>query len=300
MKSGSDGFFSRPYVRGRAMFVTKQAKILNVLKIAVVMSLAIIGLVIFIFPYFWVVATSLKPTLAEALKVPPTFIPSSPTLKYYKDLFEKLNFLLYTRNTLIFACTVTACQIFFNSLGGYAFAKYKFPGREFLFVVVLATMMIPNFLLLIPRYLIVQHLKMLDSFQGLIVPNMVGAAAIFLMRQFMGTIPDELLESGRVDGCSEFGIFWKIMLPQCKPIVFVTAIFGFTGAWNDLFWPLIIANSEKMYTIVLGLALLQGEHGMEWNLMMAGSVVVSLPLIILFLIFQKKLIKGVVLTGLKG
>jgi multiple sugar transport system permease protein len=204
--------------------------------------------------------------------------------------------------------------LFFNSLAAYVFAKRRFPGRDAIFLVFLATMMIPGQVTLIPNYLVLKHIPLfggndisgqgghgwLDSYYGLILPGAVSAFGIFLLRQFMLSIPDELLDAARIDGASEFAIYWRIILPLSGPALAASAIFTFTAAWEDFFWPLIIISSEDKYTAPLGLALFVVKNRTAWDVLMAGSVIATLPMIIVFMVFQRKFIQGISMSGLKG
>jgi multiple sugar transport system permease protein len=205
-------------------------------------------------------------------------------------------------------------QLFFNSLAAYTFAKRRFPGRNLIFMLFLATMMVPPQVTLIPNYLVLKHIPFfggndalgagghgwLDSYWGLILPGTVSAFGIFLLRQYMQSIPDELLDAARVDGAGEFRIFTRVVLPLCGPALAATAIFTFTYAWEDFLWPLIVVSSSDKYTAPLGLALFVVKNRTSWNLLMAGSVVATLPMIVIFLIFQRRFIQGISMTGLKG
>ncbi len=182
------------------------------------------------------------------------------------------------------AISIMVLSIFFNALAGFAFAKYKFPGREKIFALLLATMMVPGQVSMMPVFLILKNLGLLNTFTGLIIPAASGVFGIFLMRQFMMSIPSDLIDSARIDGCSEFRIFWNIMLPLCRPVLATLAIFTFMGTWNDLLWPLIIMTDDKKYTLTVALANLNGQHNTEWGLLMAGSVVVVVPILLVFIL----------------
>ncbi|MDP8217416.1 MAG: carbohydrate ABC transporter permease [Candidatus Theseobacter exili] len=255
--------------------------------------------VITIVPFLWMISTSFKSS-EGIFAFPPKFIPVNPTLEHYKDLFEKVKFLGHFKNSLIIAVSITLLNLFFNSLAGYAFAKYKFPGREKIFTLLLVTMMVPGQVAMMPVFLILKNLGLLNTYLGLIIPGASGVFGIFLMRQFMKTIPNDLIESARIDGCSEFRIFWSIMLPLCKPALATLAIFTFMGAWNEFIWPLIIMTKEEMYTLPVALANLNGQHNTEWGLLMAGSVIIIIPILVTFIALQRYFMKGIVLTGLKG
>ncbi|MCX7919038.1 MAG: carbohydrate ABC transporter permease [bacterium] len=205
-------------------------------------------------------------------------------------------------NSLFLACVNTGFNLFFDSLAGYSFAKRRFPGNKFLFWMILSTMMVPGQVTLVPLFLMMINLGLLDSYLALILPSIAGVFGIFLMKQYIQSLPSDLEEAGRIDGCSEFGIFWRIILPLCKPVLAVLGIFIFVGNWNNFLWPLIILKSEKMYTLQVGLAILQQlqEHGVDYGIRMAGAVVAAVPILIVFLFMQKYFIKGLTIGSVKG
>ncbi len=250
-------------------------------------------------PFGWMLSTSLK-TSQSIFAMPPKWIPDQVTFEHYKYLFENIKFFNYFKNSIFVAVSIMALSMFFNSLAGFAFAKYKFPGREKIFTLLLATMMVPGQVSMMPVFLILKKLGLLNTFTGLILPAASGVFGIFLMRQFMLSIPSDLIDSARIDGCSEFRMFWNIMLPLCRPVLATLAIFTFMGVWNELLWPLIIMTDDKKYTLTVALANLNGQHNTEWGLLMAGSVVVVVPILLVFILLQKQFIKGISLTGVKG
>jgi len=258
-----------------------------------------IGLLATMIPFIWMFSTSIK-SPGEIFVYPPVWFPKVPTFAYYKELFERVRFFIHFKNSIIVAVSVTFLNLFFSSLAGYAFAKFKFPGREKIFGLLLATMMIPAQVTMIPVFMILKSMGLLNTYLGLIIPGASSVFGIFLMRQFMLTIPSDLIDSARVDGCSEFRIYWNIVLPLSKPVLATLAIFTFMASWNEFLWPLIIMTKETMYTLPVALANLNGQHNTEWGLLMAGSVVVILPILILFIFLQKYFIKGIALSGIKG
>ncbi|UZJ77680.1 carbohydrate ABC transporter permease [Fictibacillus sp. KU28468] len=248
-------------------------------------------------PFIWMILSAFKPEM-EVMQIPPTFLPHEFTLENFTNLFENMNFTVYLRNTII----VVLCSfagLFLNAMAGYAFAKYQFKGREKLFYLVLATMMIPGQVTMIPVYLILNQLHLTNTMAGIVLPGLVGAFSIFLFRQFMSTIPDELLEAARLDGASEFRVFIQIILPISKPILAVQGILTFIAGWNSFLWPLIIANDEKLYTLSVGLSLLKGQYGGNFALQMAGSTFMVVPIVIIFMLFQKHIIEGYTISGMK-
>ncbi|MCG8514421.1 MAG: carbohydrate ABC transporter permease [Halanaerobiales bacterium] len=268
-------------------------------KLIAVYLVLVIGLIAMIAPFLWMLSTSFKSTKA-IFRFPPDWIPAQPTLAHYQKLFETLDFLTPFKNTVIVAVSITFLSLLICSMAGYAFAKFRFPGRDKLFIGLLGTLMVPGQITMIPVFLLLNKLRLLNSYPGLILPGLASAFSIFFMRQFIRTIPDELLEAARIDGASERYIFFKIVLPLCKPALATLGIFNFTGSWNSFLWPLIIASSEKMYTLPVAIANLGGQYQTDYGLQMAGAVVVIVPIIIVFLFAQRYFIKGITLSGLKG
>lgn len=243
------------------------------------------------------ILSAFKPE-SEVLQLTPTLWPETFTADNFIYLFENMNFAVYLRNTIIIVlCSFVG--LFFNAMAGYAFAKYKFKGREKLFYLVLATMMIPGQVTMIPVYLILNQMGLTNTMAGIVLPGLVGAFSIFLFRQFMSTIPDELLEAARLDGASEFRVFMQLVLPISKPIMAVQGILTFIAGWNSFLWPLIIANDESLYTLSVGLSLLKGQYGGNFALQMAGSTFMVVPIVIIFIIFQKHIIEGYTISGMK-
>ncbi|PZE22327.1 carbohydrate ABC transporter permease [Paenibacillus xerothermodurans] len=263
--------------------------------------LAAIALTLFgilmLLPFIWMILSTFKPE-NEVLSIPPTLWPETFTLGNLEKLFVTLNFGVYLRNTLIIVL-FSFVGLFFNAMAGFGFAKYKFKGREPLFYMVLATMMIPAQVTMIPVYLILNSMQMTNTMIGIILPALVGAFGIFLFRQFMATIPDELLEATRLDGASEFRTFLQIALPISKPILSVQAILTFIAGWNSFLWPLIIANDENLYTLSVGLALMKSQTNQNFALQMAGATLMVLPIIIIFIIFQRHIIENYTISGMK-
>ncbi len=261
--------------------------------------LIIVTVLLTIMPFIWMVSTSLKAE-GEIFTETLEFIPKKPTIVNYVDLFKKVDFARPFINSVVITIGTILLSLFINSFAAYAFSKINFPGREKLFTLLLMTMMIPGQVTMLPSFLILKNLGLLNNYLGLIIPASASVFSIFLLRQFMIGIPDELLEAARIDGCSEFKIYWKIMLPLCKPVIATLIIFGFMNAWNAFLWPLIVMLDESMYTLPIALANLNGQYDTAWGLLMAGSVVVVLPVIIVFLIMQKQYIKGIATSGIKG
>ncbi|MBD2872466.1 carbohydrate ABC transporter permease [Paenibacillus arenilitoris] len=256
-----------------------------------------IGGLFFLLPFFWMIMSSFKPE-AEIVQIPPTLWPENFTMHNFAYLFENMNFGVYLKNTLIIVA-FSFVGLLLNAIAGFGFAKYDFKGRNALFVLVLATMMIPSQVTMIPVYLILNSLGLTNTMTGIVLPGLVGAFAIFLFRQFMSTIPTELLEATRLDGASEYRIFLQIALPISKPILAVQAILTFIAGWNSFLWPLIIANDEGLYTLSVGLSLLKGQYAANFGLQMAGATFMVAPVIVLFTYFQKHIIENFSISGMK-
>ncbi|TYS89632.1 carbohydrate ABC transporter permease [Rossellomorea aquimaris] len=259
--------------------------------------LMILGGVLVSIPFIWMISSSFKPE-SEVLQIPPTLFPENPTLENYLNLFESMNFGVYLRNTLVIVL-FSFLGLFFNAMAGYGFAKFHFKGKEKIFYIVLATMMIPAQVTMIPVYLILNEMGLTNTMTGIILPGLAAAFSIFLFRQFMTTIPTDLLEAARLDGAGEFYIFFKLIVPIAKPIFAVQGILTFIGAWNSFLWPLIIANDESLYTLSVGLSLLQGQYANNFGLQMAGAAFMVVPIIIIFSFFQKYIVEGFTMSGIK-
>ncbi|MBW3111447.1 carbohydrate ABC transporter permease [Rossellomorea aquimaris] len=265
-------------------------------KLFIILLLALGGIIVSV-PFIWMISSSFKPE-SEVLQIPPSLIPENPTLENYVNLFESMNFGVYLRNTLIIVL-FSFVGLFFNAMAGYGFAKYQFKGREKIFYIVLATMMIPAQVTMIPVYLILNEMGLTNTMTGIVLPGLAAAFSIFLFRQFMTTIPTDLIEAARLDGAGEFYIFFRLIVPIAKPIFAVQGILTFIGAWNSFLWPLIIANDESLYTLSVGLSLLQGQYANNFGLQMAGAAFMVVPIIIIFSFFQKYIVEGFTMSGIK-
>ncbi|MGP4073362.1 carbohydrate ABC transporter permease [Piscibacillus sp. B03] len=257
----------------------------------------IIGSVIMLFPFVWMLSTSFKaPMDIFSLDI----IPENPTLQNYITIFEESLFLRWFLNSLIIAIITTISVAFFDSLVGYIIAKFDFVGRGVLFILILSTLMVPTEMLIIPWYLMSSELGWTNSFWGILFPGLMTGFGVFLMKQFMEQIPDDLLNAARVDGMSEFGIFFKIAIPQVWPALSALGIFTFLSNWNAFLWPLIVIESPSLRTLPVGLSFFSsGEAESQWHLIMTGAAISVIPLIIVFFILQKHIIKGITLTGMK-
>lgn len=263
---------------------------------ALVYLVLILGTVPMLFPFVWMVLTSLKP-FQEVFSL--NLLPSNPTLVNYVQLFSRTLFPRWFLNSTIVAAITVGSVLFFDSLVGYTLAKLPFPGKNVVFVLILSTLFVPTEMLVLPWYQMSAQYGWLDTYWGILFPGIMTAFGVFLMRQAFATLPDELLDAGRIDGLSEFGIFLRIALPLVKPSLAALAILTFIGNWNAYLWPLIVSESREMYTLPVGLSLFSGEVGAQWNLITAGSAVAVIPMMIVFIIFQRHILEGVVRSGLK-
>ena len=261
------------------------------------MILLIIGGLIVSLPFIWMISSSFKPE-SEILQMPPTLFAENPTFQNYISLFTNMNFGVYLKNTLIIVA-LSFVGLFFNAMAGYGFAKYHFKGKEKVFYVVLATMMIPGQVTMIPVYLLLNKMGLINTMIGIVLPGLAAAFSIFLFRMFMSTIPTDLIEAARLDGAGEFYIFFRLIMPISKPIFAVQGILTFIAAWNSFLWPLIIANDESLYTLSVGLSLLKGQYASNFALQMAGAAFMVIPIIIIFSLFQKYIVEGFTTSGLK-
>ncbi|MDX6246974.1 MAG: multiple sugar transport system permease protein [Kribbellaceae bacterium] len=261
--------------------------------------IAALGLIAVVAPFLWMLLGSFK-TQGELLRVPPTWWPEAPTKQNYADLFSKANFPRYFLNSGVVAVAVTAGNLIFCSMVGYALAKLRFKGRTALFVLVMGTLMVPGVVTFVPLFVLVTNAGLANSYPGLILPFLVSPFGVFLMRQFFSGLPDDLMDSGRVDGAGELGIFARIMLPLTRPALATLGILTFLGSWNNFLWPLVIAQTEEKYTLPVALALYStGQNAQNYGLLMAGAVVVVVPVLVIFLAFQRHVTRGIAMTGLK-
>lgn len=259
----------------------------------------IIGSISMLLPFIWMVLTSLK-SLTESTQMPLTILPKVFVWKNYPEIFKQLPFVHYYINTIIMIVARVACAIVFSSMAAYSFARLKFPGRDLFFMLVLIQMMIPSQIFIIPQFLIVLKLGWLDSIQALIVPGLVSAFGTFLLRQFFLSVPDELEEAAILDGCNKWQIYYRIMLPLAKSGLIALGIFTALFAFKDLMWPLIVNMSPEKMTLSAGLASLKGQFSTNYPELMAGSMFAILPMLIIFIAFQKQFVQGIATTGSKN
>lgn len=250
------------------------------------------------FPLVWMVSASFMRN-GEANAAPPPLLPSAPTLMQYRELFGHLNLGRYFLNSVLLASVVTLCSLLCNSLAGYAFAKLRFRGREPLFAGLLSTLAVPAQVAMLPLFLLLRSVGLVNTIWGVILPSAASVFGIFLVRQYARAIPDELLDAARVDGASELRVWWSVVLPSCRPILVTLALFTFMATWNDFLWPLIVFTGESHFTLPVALANLSGEHVQDTELMMAGAVLSVLPVLVLFLALQRQYIEGILVGGVK-
>ena len=253
-----------------------------------------------LFPLYWLLLTAFTPT-ESSIKLPPDLIPLNASLINFERLFTRAPLVWnWAANSLIIALSVTLFHIFFDTLSGYAFAKKRFPGRRILFGLIISTLLIPPQVTLVPLYLLTRQYGLINNVWGVILPGFADVFGIFLMRQYIQTLPSELEEAARIDGCSEPGIFWRIILPMSKPAIAALAIFAFVRSWNAFLWPLIVLQKTATYTLPVGVASLQEEFVIDYGIIFAGAALAAVPMIIFFLLFQRYFIEGVRLGALKG
>ena len=257
------------------------------------------GAFVMVFPFVWMMIASLM-TAGEIQLRPPVWLPAAPQFSNYSDLAASIPIGRLYFNSIFTSGLIVFGVLLSSSLAGFAFAKYRFPGRELLFYLILATMMIPFFVTLIPVFFIVRQLGWIDTYQGLVIPGLTSAYGIFLMRQFMITVPDEIIDAARIDGASELSIYWRIVLPLIKPALATLGTFVFIGAWNNFLWPLLVLNSRELMTLPLGINSLRSLYADNTNLLMAGTALSVLPMLFVFIYLQRYFIQGIALTGLKG
>lgn len=260
-------------------------------------TVLLIGGIVMVIPFVWMLATSLKPAKEVFLG---NFFPIAPTFANFQIVLDKVPFARWYLNSLIVAVLTTLSVAFFDSLVGFVLAKYEFPGKNIIFIFILSTLMVPTEMLIIPWFILSNNLNWVDTYWGIMFPGVMSAFGVFLMKQFMEGIPSELLDAARIDGVSEFGLFWRIAMPLVRPALAALCIFTFLGNWNAFLWPVIITEKMNMRTIPVGLSFFSGEAGASWELIMAGAAMATIPVLIVFIIFQRQIIKGIALTGLKG
>ncbi len=270
----------------------------HVARVVLVHAVLGVGALLTVLPLLWMVSASLMPS-GQATVFPPRLWPAAVTFAHYGELFTRLHLARHAANTAVLAGAITLVSLLLNSMAGYAFAKLRFRGRNALFRVLLAALIIPGQVAMLPLFLMLKGMGMINTYWAVIVPGMASIFGIFLVRQYALSIPDSLLDAARIDGAGEFRIYRTLVLPACKPILVTLAIFTFMGAWNDFLWPLIVLTDSDMYTLPVAIANLLGEHVQDTELMMAGAVLTVLPVVILFAALQKYYIQGILSGGVK-
>ena len=264
----------------------------------VVYTILIAGSILTLAPFLWMLLTSFK-TQVDAVAIPPTILPKRWIVDTYTTLKDKIPFAKMYWNTVLTSLITVAGQLLLCSLAGYAFGRIKFPGRNFLFVLCLSVLMVPTSFYILPQYIIIKNLNLLNTIHAIYLPCLFSAFGTFLMRQFFMALPKELEEAARIDGCGHGGIFLRIMLPLVKPGLVSLGILTLRFSWNNLMWPLIVNTSTTKMTLTAGLSYLQGQYLADYPSIMAGAVLSIIPLIVLFAVFQKQFIEGIALTGIK-
>lgn len=276
-----------------------KVKIKNVvIGIPILAFLAALAVLVLV-PVVWMTFSAFKPE-KEIISWPPTFIPAAFTLQNFTDVQDRINILRYMLNSAIYAGGTTFLAVIVNSMAGYAYAFYDFKGKTGIFLMTLATMMVPFQVIMVPLFLVVFKMGMYDTYWGLIIPRVAVAGSIFMMRAAFSGIPKELAEAARIDGLSEMGIFWRIMLPQVKPAVITLTILSINGSWNDLLWPMIVTSRTEMRTLANGLALFIGQNTIEYGAAFAGALISLIPMFVLYIFGQKYFVQGMTSAGLKG
>ncbi len=259
-----------------------------------------LGILLMVGPFLWMLLGSLKPQ-AEFLVNPPTFLPKAPTTNNYERLFSQLDFPRFFFNSSVIALVVTVGNVLFCPMLGFALAKLQWRGKRVIMGLVLATLMVPAGITLIPNFVLMANLGLVNTYPGLILPFLVGPFGVFLTRQFMYGIPDELLEAARIDGANEWRIFWQVFMPITVPVLATLGILTFLGSWNSFIYPLVMAQEPNMYTLPVALATFAtGQYQADHGMLMAGSVVLVVPVLIIFILFQRWITEGIATTGLKG
>lgn len=260
-------------------------------------TLLFIGGLIMITPLLYMFSSSLKPG-ADIYDL--RLIPARATLDNYRTVLSDGRFMRWFLNSTFIATSVTLSTLFFDSLVGYTLAKFRFRGRQLVFIAILSTLMIPTEMLVIPWYLLSAQLGWIDTYWGIMFPGMMTGFGTFLMKQFFETVPDDFLEAARIDGLNEFQIWWRVAMPLVAPALSALAIFAFLGNWTAFFWPLIVTTSQELYTLPIGLSSFAVEQAIKWEMIMTGAALATIPTLIVFLVLQRYIVRGVMLAGLKG
>ena len=285
---------SRPVARLRLVFGDRYFR-----RKVVSFVIVVVAAIAFTFPYIWSVSLAFQPS-GDVFAWPIKLIPDPATLENFKRLWTEIPFARWLTNSAVIVITVTVCNLFLSSLAGYAFARLQFPGRNIIFYAFLATLMMPGHVTLAPKFMLLNQFGLINTYAGLIMPSVVQVFGIFLMKQFFESLPRELEEAAKVDGLNPFETFWHVVLPVSRPALVALGIYTFQGNWNDFLWPVIVTTTQDMYTLPLGMAMFRYEFKVEWTMLMAGSVLMSLPMLIIFITFQRLFIQNAASSGLKG
>jgi putative chitobiose transport system permease protein len=278
------------------MMNLKNSRLQTLLIYAILGAIALVML----FPLLWLISTSLKSPTENIWQSPPELLPSQPTLENFSQVWQSLPFATYLYNSILVSVLTVGLNLLFCSLAAYPLARLSFVGRNGIFIAIVATIMIPFQIVMIPLYILTVQLGLRNSYLGIIFPSLASAFGIFLLRQAFLGIPKEIEEAARLDGSSELELWWHIMLPAIRPALVTLAIFVFIGAWSDFLWPLIIIQDESLYTLPLGVAKLAGTFSLDWRLVAAGSVISITPVLLLFLLLQKYIVPTDTGSGIKG
>jgi multiple sugar transport system permease protein len=271
-----------------------KAKLLN----TIVFLILLIAACCMVLPFLWMVLTSLKSNM-EIVSTPATLFPKHSSFEGYRTVIQDAPFLRWLFNSAYTSVIITVVTIFTSALGGYIFAKFEFRGKRILFILILATMMIPFQVIMIPTYLIISKIGLIDHLSAIILPSLVSAYGVFMARQFIGDIPKDLMEAARLDGAGEMRILWSVMMPLVVPMLSALGIFTFMASWNNYLWPLIVLNDTNNMTVPMALVYFNGSHLVNFNVVMSAAVLIMIPVIAVYLIFQKQFIKGLTMTGMK-
>jgi len=280
------------------MMVTTTSPMRRRFETAGLWLLLAVGAAVMLFPIYWMLVTAIRPR-DEVFSGDVSLLPSGWVWSNFVDALNHMPFLSWAWNSTVIAVVAVVITVSINLLCGYAFAKFRFAGRDILFIAVLSALMIPIQVIIVPLFLVVSDLGLLNNYWGVILPRAAEAFGIFMVRQFMVSIPDELLEAARLDGASELTIFLKVVVPLSKPVIAVLIIFTFMWRWNDFVLPLVILTDQEMYTVQVGLNLLKGQYNTEWTELMAIALLSLVPMLVIFVFFQRQLIQGIAGTGLK-
>lgn len=269
------------------------------LAVATTYILLILGAAVMFMPVVWVVLSSFK-SLAEIYRSPPTFFPEQWIFSNYGDAIRQFPFLRYLWNSVLVTVSATVLTLVINSMAAFALSKYRFPGRDAIFLLMLATLMVPVRVIMLPVYLMIARLGMANTLLGIIIPPSATPTGVFILRQYMLTISDELIDAAKIDGAGDLHIYWRIMMPLSTPALAVLTVFSVMWRWNDFLWPLIVISRERLFTLQLALARFRGELVTDWNYVLSMTVLSIIPIAIVFVFMQRYLVRGIASTGLKG